>query len=248
MLKSYTHEDFDHTNHSYGFFTRKGGISEGMYEGLNCGFGSDDHQGNVNHNRSLAAQDIGATPENLLGPYQIHSQEVVTVTAPFTNRPKADALVTSKVNLALSVLTADCAPVLFHGDGVIGAAHAGWKGALYGVLDNTIKAMQALGAKTVTACVGPCISVKSYEVSAEFKTAFLSENRESQQFFTNNNHFNLLEYCAWRLSRAGARTVSIIHQDTYQNEVEFYSYRRTTHRSESDYGRQISAIMLKKTP
>lgn len=245
MLKSYTHDNFINEKISYGFFTRDGGVSKGLYESLNCGFGSEDEQRCINQNRALVAQQIGAAPENLLGPYQIHSPKVVIVTAPFKDRPKADALVTNIPNMALSVLSADCTPILFEGDGVIGAAHAGWKGALYGVIDNTIKAMQSLGAQNISACIGPCIGVKSYEVSPEFKLPFLDESQESAEFFTTNNYFNLQDYCVWRLNRAGAQNVSVINHDTYANEAEFFSYRRTTHRGESDYGRQISAIMLK---
>ncbi len=241
----YTDPNFDNDKISYGFLTRKDGVSAGLYAGLNCGFGSDDIPENVSENRKRAALKIGADPDKLLGPYQIHSADVVTINKSFTERPKADALVTNRANLALSVLTADCAPVLFYGDGVIGAAHAGWKGALYGVLDNTINAMRALGAENISACVGPCIGLQSYEVSQDFKNTVISYNKDSEQFFNSKNHFNLPEYCKWRLKSAGVHSVTVINKDTYTNEAEFYSYRRTTHRGESDYGRQISAIMLK---
>lgn len=238
----HTHLDFEHPNMAHGFFTRASGVSTGVYDSLNCGFGSEDSPDSVAQNRAIVANQIGVTPEHLLGPYQVHGSEVITITEPFTERPKADALVTNTPGLALSVLTADCAPVLFHAGGVIGAAHAGWKGALSGVLDNTIAAMKALGATNITACIGPCIAQDSYEVSPEFPDPFIAENPQSAQFF-NANHFDLSGYCAWRIQRAGAQP-HIIAKDTYANETDFFSYRRTTHRRENDYGRQISVITL----
>lgn len=242
----YTHHDFHHPNISYGFFSRQGGISKDeIYKGLNCGFGSKDNPENVEENRARVAKKVGAEIENLLGPYQVHSNKVVKVGEPFAERPNADALVTNKPNLALSVLTADCAPVLFFANGVIGAAHAGWKGALSGVLDNTIKAMQELGANDISACVGPCIGPKSYEISEEFKENFLKDSPQSAHFFSKDNYFNLPEYCAWRLKNNGLEKIYVIKKDTYKHEEECFSYRRTTHRGESDHGRQISAIMLK---
>ncbi len=241
----YTHHDFHHPSMSYGFFSRQGGVSKGVYKGLNCGFGSNDKPEDIEDNRKRVADKIGVEIENLLGPYQVHSNKVVKVTEPFVDRPNADALVTDKPNLALSVLTADCAPVLFFADGVIGAAHAGWKGALSGVLDDTISSMKELGANEISACIGPCIGPEFYEVSEEFKEKFLQDSLESTRFFSEDNYFNLPEYCMWRLKNSGLENIHVIKKDTYKHEEEFFSYRRTTHRGESDYGRQISAIMLK---
>jgi len=258
-IKFYTADGFctaENKNIFHGFFTRLGGKSSDVYLGLNCGIGSGDAADNVFDNRALVAQYAGVTAENLLSVYQEHGPNVVHVTQSWDERPKADAMVTDKLGYALGILTADCAPVLFHGqkeDGspVIGAAHAGWKGALSGVLCGTIAAMVQLGAqhKTIEASVGPCIGKQSYEVSVDFVEPFLEENDESERFFhagSKEGHlmFDLAGYCAWRLVRAGVGSVSLLDKDTYSNEEEFYSYRRMTHNQEKDYGRQISVISI----
>lgn len=244
----------------HGFFTRLCGVSQGVYHGLNCGHGSGDNTDHTSENRGKVANETGVQNNALLSLYQVHGPDVFYVTETWSqeNRPKADAMVTDKTGFALGILTADCAPVLFYGqkengEAVIGAAHAGWKGALSGVLENTVTEMERLGAQkeTIAACVGPCISKSSYEVSDDFIEPFIKENEESERFFhaglkSGSAYFDLSGYCGWRLSRAGLKTVSLMDRDTYSNPDEFYSYRRMTHNSESDYGRQISVITIKE--
>lgn len=244
-----THDAFNHPNIRYGFFTRHNGVSEGVYKGLNCGFGSKDNPESVAQNRAHVADVIGVKSEQLLSPYQIHSAEVVTVTELFKERPDADALVTNQPNIALSVLTADCTPVLFKSqNGVIGAAHAGWKGALSGVLENTIKAMQKLGAQNISACIGPCIHQDSYEVQDSFKRPFLHQSHQNDEFFDSGRsghlQFDLPAYCRSRLLKAGLVDITQIEEDTYKSETDYFSYRRSVHKKESDYGRQISVICI----
>ena len=241
----------------HGFFGRQGGVSDGLYGSLNCGRGSDDDPAHVQANLDRVARQACVTPNNLLTMYQVHGHGCLYVDEPwsFDNRPQVDALVTDKAGIALGVLTADCGPVLFYGekaDGapVIGAAHAGWKGAIGGALDATVSKMQELGADNIKACIGPCIAQSSYEVSAEFFEPFEKENSENERFFMaskKDGHlmFDLAGYCAARLAGLGLKHVFIKDLDTYFNEEDFFSYRRTTHRKESDYGRQISVIAIK---
>lgn len=242
----------------HGFFSRRGGVSKDVYAFLNCGPGSDDEPENVNQNRKLVADIAGCRPDHLLSLYQIHSDKCLQVDGPWEGeRPEADAMVTDMPGVALGVLTADCAPVLFNGqkeDGsqVVGAAHAGWGGALKGVLEATVEGMKDLGvqADSIRAVVGPCISKASYEVGEEFADAFLQEDEASEVFFMTGQReghlmFDLPGYCAFRLGRAGLKNVFIKDLDTYFNEEDFFSYRRKTHRHEKDYGRQISVVMIK---
>lgn len=233
----------------HGFFTRHGGASSGVFRGLNCGVGSSDQSEAVAVNRKRVAQAMQA---DLVGVYQIHSPDVITVTAPLETRPRADAMVTATPGLALSILTADCQPILFADTqaGVIGAAHAGWKGALYGVIDNTVAAMQALGANpaNIRAAIGPCISQAAYEVGPEFLDDFLIEDRENTRFFASGNGdrymFDLPGYGLHRLRAAGVAQAEWTGYCTYADPDRFYSYRRKTHRGEADYGRLISCIAL----
>lgn len=238
----------------HAFFTREGGVSEGIYAGLNCGPGSNDNPEHVAENRRRAMEKIDAEPEQLCTLYQIHSAKVLTLTEKWQgDAPQADAMVTKTKGLVLGILTADCAPVLF-GDpnGIIGAAHAGWKGALGGVLENTVVAMERLGGsrKNITAAIGPCIHQSSYEVGQEFVEKLLQENLKNRKFFRSrkenpaSSYFNLPGYVAYKLTQAGIARVDIIPHDTYKSEASFYSFRRTTHRKEPDYGRQLSAIRL----
>lgn len=240
----------------FGFFGRQGGVSEGLYSSLNCGPGSDDDPKMVCENRARVAGHLGAKSENLISLWQVHSADCLTITESLPARPKADAMVTDRAGLALGVLTADCGPVLFYGekpDGspVVGAAHAGWKGALGGVLNATLQSMQDLGAQreSIRACIGPCIAQASYEVGEGFEAPFLKQSPENERFFKSSvkdGHlmFDLPGYIASALFMAGVRQVSITDIDTYQEEERCFSYRRTTHNKESDYGRQISAIMI----
>ena len=243
----------------YAFFGRKGGVSSGIYTSLNCGPGSDDDPKAVQENRNRVAQGLNVDEQNLVTLWQCHTNTCLVVDKPFMNndRPKGDALVTDTPGLAIGVLTADCAPVLFHGrkadrSPVIGAAHAGWKGALDGILEATISAMMNLGAipSAIRAAVGPCIGPKSYEVSDGFETPFLKEDPSAEHFFKSarkDGHlmFDLPGYVAARLARAGVRDVILTGHDTYADEQGCFSNRRRVHRGEPDYGRQISVITIK---
>lgn len=239
----------------HGFFTRKGGVSEGIYRGLNVGLGSNDVREKVEENRRRVSGWFGLAPERLATVHQIHSPDVVIVDATYDgNRPTADALVTASRGVILGVLTADCGPVLFADAeaGVIGAAHAGWKGALGGVLENTILAMQSLGARreAITACLGPSISGANYEVGPGFVDRFLAQNADFAVFFRPSSKpghamFDLQGLTVKRLTDAGIRAESL-NICTYADPDSFYSYRRTTHAGEPDYGRQISAIAIRE--
>ncbi|MDY7524429.1 peptidoglycan editing factor PgeF [Sphingomonas sp. 10B4] len=238
---------------AHGFLGRVGGVSGGVHAGLNVGIGSDDDAAAVAENRARATEAVvpGATLVTL---YQIHSAECVTVRGSSDEalRPRADALVTDRPGLALGILTADCAPVLLadRAAGVVGAAHAGWKGALGGVTDTTILAMEALGAKRerIAAAIGPCIARASYEVDAAFAQRFEADDPANERFFAEGRaghfQFDLEAYVAHRLAAAGVMRVAMLGLDTYADEARFFSYRRATHRGEPDYGRQISIIGL----
>jgi polyphenol oxidase len=239
----------------HGFFTREGGVSTGIYAGLNCGPGSHDEPQNIVENRGRVAATLGVATEDLCSLYQVHGSDVMLVQSgyPDDQRPQADGMVTTTPGVALGILTADCAPVLFSEAeaGVIGAAHAGWRGALDGVTDMVVEAMLDLGARRskITAAVGPCISQESYEVGPEFPDYFLDEDAANAEFFTPASRpehflFNLGDYVHMRLAEAGVGNVETLGLDTCTDENRFFSYRRTTHRGEPDYGRQISAITL----
>jgi YfiH family protein len=233
----------------HGFFTRNGGVSTGAYTSLNCGFSGADNTANIRENRARVAQALGVAPEALLGLKQVHGTEVITVTTPWAigAGPEADALVTSTPGLALGVITADCAPVLFADTTgrIIGAAHAGWRGAFLGVLEATVEAMRALGAQDIHAAIGPCIHQASYEVSADLRTPIVEDNAAAARFFTPGRperwQFNLPGYCAARLAQAGV-AVDILPNDTCADETNFFSYRRKTLRHEAATGHQISVV------
>jgi YfiH family protein len=238
---------------AHGFLGRRGGVSQGLYAGLNVGPGSDDDPATIAENRRLAAEAV--LPDSiLLTPYQIHSADCITVLGQWDEalRPHADALVTDRPGLALGILTADCAPVLLadREAQVIGAAHAGWKGAIGGVTDSTLLAMEALGARRdrIVAAIGPCIARASYEVDDGFQRRFEQGDPENERFFApgreGHARFDLEAYVAHRLAIAGVRTVEAMGLDTYADENRFFSFRRATHRSEPGYGRQISIIGL----
>ncbi len=242
---------------THAFFTRKGGVSGGIYTSLNMGYGSKDKSELVHENRGRAAAVFGLQADDLITLYQVHSADCVTVEDNAWmlegEAPKADAMVTSKPGLALAVCTADCAPVLFadRNGGVVGAAHAGWKGAFTGVLESTVEAMVKLGSKKpdISAAIGPCIAQLSYEVGPEFKTRFLEQSPFNETFFVKSDRkdhfkFNLEAYAAHRLKMAGVKTVDKLTRDTRAEEDLFFSYRRCTLREEGDYGRQISAIAV----
>ena len=237
----------------HGFFTRVGGVSEGVYAGLNIGVGSSDDPSSVAENRRRVASAMSVDAAYLLTPYQIHSPDVIVVREPFAGeRPKADAIVTDRPGVAIGVSTADCGPILYADAeaGVIGAAHAGWKGAIGGVLENTIDAMEALGAQRarIVAVLGPSISQPNYEVGPEFVERFVADDADNARWFApaerpGHAMFDLNGYTVERLGRAGVQA-GALNRCTYAEEDLFYSFRRTTHRKEADYGRQISAIVM----
>ena len=236
----------------HGFFTRRGGASSGVFAGLNCGKGSSDQSEIVDINRARVAEAMGVEAAHLLGVHQVHSATAITVDAPQADKPKADALVTNTPGLAISVLAADCQPVLFADpqSGVIGAAHAGWRGALDGVLDATVEAMEGLGAEraNITAVIGPCISQRAYEVGPEFFEDFIAEDRTFDRFFVQGHGdrflFDLPGFGLSRLRDAGVGQAEWTRHCTYNDPDRFFSYRRATHAKEADYGRLISAIAL----
>jgi hypothetical protein len=237
----------------HGFFTRRGGASSGVFKGLNCGLGSSDQKEVVLINRIRVADAMNVAPDALRSLYQVHSADVVTVDhLPHDPQHKADALVTATPGIALAVLTADCQPVLFADPeaGVIGAAHAGWKGAFGGVLEATVTAMLALGAQTnkITAIIGPSISQRAYEVGPEMFETFYDTDPYNARFFVNGNgdryHFDLPAYGLHRLRAAGVGHAEWTRHCTYSDPDRFFSYRRTVHQQEADYGRLMSAIRL----
>jgi polyphenol oxidase len=238
----------------HAFFTREGGVSDGVYAGLNGGLGSSDVPANVLENRRRMASHMGVAPERFLSVHQIHSPDVVIATGPWDGpaRPKADAIVTRTEQLAIGVTTADCGPVLFVDPArrVIGAAHAGWKGALTGVLESTLQAMEELGAERsqIIAVIGPMIRQPSYEVGAEFVTRFLDSDAEHATFFLPSSReghamFDLAGFIRMRLEKAGVLMIDDLGTDTYADD-RFFSYRRSVHRKEPDYGRHVHAIVL----
>lgn len=236
----------------HGFFTRKGGASSGIFEGLNCGYGSSDQTEAVTINRERVALAMGVAPEALAGVHQVHSRDVVALSAPPEQVIRADAMVTATPGLVLMILTADCQPVLFADAqaGVIGAAHAGWRGTLAGVLEATLDAMEALGAKrqNTVAVIGPAISQRAYEVGDDFMDAFLAEDDAYSRFFAGGPNgrpmFDLPGFGLYRLRAAGIGEAEWTRHCTYGDASRFFSFRRATHLGEADYGRLISAIRL----
>jgi YfiH family protein len=241
---------------AHGFFGRSGGVSQGIYASLNCGQGSNDRPEDVAENRARVARAVGVRPDRLLSVHQVHGRVAVTAVAPWDERPKADAMVTAVPGLALGVLAADCTPVLFADPeaGIIGAAHAGWRGALAGVTDATVEAMVGLGASAgrIRAAIGPTIRSQSYEVGPEFPVSFLDDSAENARFFRpaarpGHHMFDLPGYLGQRLRRLGLAAVDDLGQDTLSQPDRYFSYRRTTLDREPDYGRQLSAIALVPT-
>ena len=240
----------------HAFFSREGGVSDGIYAGLNGGLGSNDDPANVAENRRRMAEQMGVPPSHFLGVHQIHSPDAVVATGPWqgASRPRADALVTRTEGLAIGVTAADCGPILFVDPiaRVIGAAHAGWKGALTGVLESTVGAMEKLGADRagIVAAIGPLIRQHSYEVGNEFVGRFLDADAENALFFipaAREGHamFDLAGFIRKRLENAGVLMIDDVGVDTYSDE-RFFSYRRSVHRQEPDYGRHVHAIVLER--
>ena len=239
----------------HAFFTRGGGVSDGIYASLNGGPGSEDAPANVSENRARMAAMLGVRPDRFLTAYQVHSPDVVTIERPWTalERPRADAIVTRTPGLAIGVTTADCGPVLLADQqaGVIGAAHAGWRGAATGILEATIAAMERCGADRtrMVAALGPMIRQPNYEVGPELVARFAAEDGTNARFFQPSprpDHalFDLPGYIAARLARAGVARVEDLGHCTYGDPARFFSYRRSTHHQERDYGRHINAIAL----
>ena|SRR5438045_1697083 len=239
----------------HAFFTRQGGVSGGLFESLNCGFGSGDAVETVERNRAIATERLGFSPDRLVTCYQVHSTAVVTVEKPWPRdaAPRADGLVAGVSGIALGILTADCAPILFADAvaNVIGAAHGGWRGALAGIIEATLDRMEALGAKRarIRAGIGPCIAQRSYEVGPEFPGPFLAHDPASAAYFapaerTGHFKFDLPGYIEGRLARAGVSTIERARHDTVAENTHFFSYRRACLRGESVYGRALSAIAL----
>jgi len=237
----------------HAFFTRDGGVSDGIYGSLNGGLGSNDEPAHVAENRRRMAEQMGVPPEHFLGVWQIHSPDAVVATNPWQGeRPRADAIVTRSEGLAIGVTAADCGPILLVDPNarVIGAAHAGWKGALTGIVESTVEAMEKLGAERtgIVAAIGPLIRQHSYEVGGEFVERFIEADAENAVFFipsTREGHamFDLAGFIRMRLENAGVLMIDDIGVDTYSDE-RFYSYRRSVHRNEPDYGRHVHAIAL----
>lgn len=238
------------TGVTHGFFGRKGGVSTGIYESLNIGLGSDDDARAIRDNRDLIRAAMGA--EKVLSCFQVHSAKAITVTEPWRTRPQADAMVTKVPGLALCVLSADCVPVLFADPDsqVIGAAHAGWKGALAGICEATLTAMEELGAarSQIVAAIGPAIQQASYEVGPEFRDTFVGEHEWTDRLFKagrdDRSHFDLTGYVEDVLKREGIREIDRIDHDTCAMEETYFSNRRRNHRGEPDYGRNGSVIVL----
>lgn len=237
----------------HGFFTRLNGHSSGLYDSLNCGLGSDDDRPSVMKNRAFCAKNLGVEPDHLLTVHQEHTANAVVADEPWNpeGSPVADALASNTGGLALAVLTADCVPILFAEpeNRVIAASHAGWKGALTGVIENTIETMIKLGAarKSIVAAVGPCIGAKSYEVGPEFVERLVSADAANSQYFKGSNRaehalFDIGAYVLDRTKYAGVASVERIEKDTCVRSEMFFSYRRSCHRGEQDYGRQLSGI------
>jgi purine-nucleoside/S-methyl-5'-thioadenosine phosphorylase / adenosine deaminase len=239
----------------HAFFTREGGVSRGLYASLNGGVGSHDEAGDVAENRARMAAALGVAPHCLLTAYQIHSPQVVIAQGPWgaEARPRADAIVTRTPGLAIGVSTADCAPILFADPAaqVVGAAHAGWRGALSGVAEATLTAMERLGAarERIRAALGPMIRQDNYEVGPDLMARFAAEDKAAARFFRpaardGHAHFDLGGYIGARLEQAGVRQIEDLRLCTYADPARFFSFRRTTHRAEADYGRHINAIAL----
>jgi len=240
----------------HGFFTRRGGVSDGLFQSLNCGFGSGDTETNVTCNRRIAMEGLGVAADRLVTCYQVHSATAVAVDRPWPREaaPRADGMVTREPDIALGVLAADCAPILLHDPvaEVIGAAHGGWRGALSGIVEATVEQMEALGAKRsrIHSGIGPCIGASSYEVGPEFRQKFASEDPASAGYFApalRAGHFvfDLPGYVEHRLIRAGVAIVERIYRDTAAEDELFFSYRRACLRGEHAYGRGLSVIALK---
>ena len=241
----------------HAFFTRQGGVSTGIYSSLNCGFGSGDKEENVSENRLRVSEKLGVVPPSLVSVYQVHGTNVVTVEESWDKHsaPRADGMVTRQAGLALGILTADCTPVLFadQNSGVIGACHAGWRGALDGIVESTISAMEMMGAARdrIVAAIGPCIAQKSYQVGLDFRDQFTNRDAQFSDYFIDDNpahlRFDLGGFVELMLNRGAIANFENVNIDNCAEIETLFSYRRTTLAGEKDYGRGISAITLKRS-
>ena len=238
---------------SYGFFTRNGGYSKGIYESLNCSRRSDDSKINTHKNRMKVIEELGKEDGNLIIPIQKHTNICEIVDEKQYKNIKADAIVTKSEKLILCILTADCVPLLLHekNENIIGAIHAGWKGAKNNIIENTIMQVQKLGGKieNISIIIGPCIQQDSYEVGIEFFKNFIIDDDNNRKFFIQKNqkyYFDLPQYCINKIKNYGVTEIDNIKKCTYKNSDEFFSFRRSLHEKEIDYGRQANAITLKK--
>lgn len=240
---------------AHGFFTRKGGHSDGLFRSLNCGYGSGDDRSRVGKNRAEAANQLNLAPSHLVSLYQVHSPTVVVVREPWTAETavQGDGMVTNQPGIGLGVLTADCAPIIFAAKGVsaVGIAHAGWKGALAGITSSMMEAMEQLGAKrsSLVAVIGPTISKRAYEVGSEYRERFVAAEAKNATFFTSGNnekyYFDLPGYLLDRIQREGIAEVHNLDLCTYSDEEQFFSFRRSVHREELKYGRLLSAVAIR---
>ena len=254
MIPPYkTHKLLEHDGITHGFFGRQGGVSKGQYESLNIGHGSNDDTMTITENRARVATALGTTETQLISLSQIHSTEVIILDAPFKGEtPKADGLVTKTPGIAISALAADCGPVLFCDPqaAIIGACHAGWRGALAGVTTQTIAAMESLGASrgNIQAVLGPCISQDNYEVGHDYRDTFVAENESYDRFFclgpNRKPHFDLKRFILAKIRKAGVTQIDSLPDCTYAQPKEYFSYRYNTHQGLEGYGRNISVIML----
>jgi polyphenol oxidase len=255
-LAPITAPTLDHPRIAHGFFTREGGVSTGLYASLNGGTGSRDDRAAVTENRRRMAETLGVAADHLVLPHLVHSPDAVAISAPFSEaeRPRCDGLVTRTPGLALGVTGADCGIVLLADaeTGIVGACHAGWKGAVYGVLESTVAAMLSIGATRagIAAVLGPTIGRESYEVGPEFRDRVVERNAADATFFTGSgktghHHFDLPGFIINRLRGTDIGRVDDLALDTYADEARFFSYRRATHRGEPDYGRLVGAIALR---
>ncbi|MEC8729170.1 MAG: peptidoglycan editing factor PgeF [Pseudomonadota bacterium] len=249
------HDDFQPTDIRYGFFTRHGGVSSGFYDSLNGGFGSDDDNSLISQNRQRAAAALGFPPDQICSLYQIHSSRAIVVTKPLSEPVEADALVTKTTGLGLLILTADCVPVVFADitNGIIGAAHAGWRGAVTGILSETVKAMCDIGASRdhITAVIGPAIQQQSYQVGSDLRDAALAYDAGAETCFVPDRvdhkyRFDLTGFAAHCLNREDIRHLTI-NRDTYSEPDIFFSHRRATHKGEPDTGRLMTMIGLNRS-
>ena len=252
----FTHQALEHTGISHGFFTRRGGVSSGVYESLNCGLGSGDDISNALLNRAFVSAALGFQPEAISGLYQVHSAHCVVIDSPdspyIASRHEADGMVTNQKGIALGILSADCAPVLMScaASGIVGACHAGWRGALAGIIQNTVDAMCNLGASRndIALVIGPSIQQKSYQVADALTDPLRAAFPDAEQFLIADNHhpnkylFDLPGFAIFCANKAGITNAHVIDKDTYSDRHNFFSYRRSTHLSEKDSGRLISVI------